>query len=103
MKKEIGKYQRPSTRFSKSGRTVTVTLHVDRRDYEFARAWAEFHSPAAPAGTAECQLEGYLSMALCSHRLKINWEPPADIQKLYEGSDTHKPGWKHGPDDGTPF
>jgi hypothetical protein len=49
-------FQRRGTRYSKDGQTVFATLRIDRRMYEFARAWAAFHAGADPAGTAEEQL-----------------------------------------------
>jgi hypothetical protein len=76
-------FQRASTRFANGGRTVLVWLRVDRRDYEFARQWAEFHAAAFPSGTAEDQLEGYLNMALLSHVADMKWIAPPEIEALY--------------------
>lgn len=76
-------FQRCGTRVSKDGRTAFVRLRVDRRLYEFARAWAAFHAEADPAGTAEDQLEGYLSAALWDQIVKTGWSPPHEIKALF--------------------
>jgi hypothetical protein len=95
-------HQRSSTRFSKDGCTVFVRLRVDRRDYEFARSWAAFHSEADPSGTAEEQLEGYLNMALLSHMQDMGWIAPKQIEELYSRSEYYeKPD--HDVDDGIPL
>ncbi len=75
--------QRSSTRFSEDGTSAVVTLRIDRRDYEFARAWAAVHAEADPQGTAEEQLEGYLAMALMQRRAESNWKPPPEIEALF--------------------
>jgi len=75
--------RRRGTRVSKDGRSVSVRLRVDRRDYEFARAWAAVHAEADPQGTAEEQLEGYLAMALMQRRAESGWTPPPEIEALF--------------------
>lgn len=77
-------HRRPDTRFARDGRSVFVTLNVDRRDYEYARAWAVFHAVADPDGTAECQLEGMLSAALLRAQIEDCWQPLPEIEALYE-------------------
>jgi hypothetical protein len=77
-------HQRADTRFSDDGRAVFVRLQVSREDYEFARSWAEFHSDADPAGTAEDHLEGTLNTALLSHRQELGWEPSEAIKAFCE-------------------
>lgn len=95
-------HRRNDTRFSKDGRTVFVTLRVDRRSYEFARSWAAFHADADPEGTAEDQLEGYLNMVLLSHMAETDWHAPPRIEAYYRGlMEGEKPG--HDLDDGIPF
>lgn len=76
-------FQRRGTRYSRDGQTVLATLRIDRRMYEYARAWAAFHAGADPAGTAEEQLEGYLNMALLVAMDASGWHPPPDIEALY--------------------
>lgn len=96
------KHQEKSTRFSRDGCTVFVMLRVDRRYYEFARAWAAFHAEAFPTGTAEDQLEGYLNMALMSHMQDMDWDAPPEIEALYPRlRECKKSG--DDPDDGIPF
>jgi len=100
--KQDNKHRRKGTRFSKDGRTVFVTLRVDRRSYEFARSWALHHADADPDGTAEDQLEGYLNTALLSHMDETDWNAPPRIQAYYRGlSDYEKSD--HDLDDGIPF
>ena len=77
------RYRRPGTRFSRDGCTAFVRLRVDRREYEFARAWAAFHAEGDPAGTAEDHLEGYLNMALMSHMADLRWRASPEIEALY--------------------
>jgi hypothetical protein len=96
------KHRRGGTRFSRDGRTVFVWLRVDRRDYEFARAWAAFHAEADPAGTAEDQLEGYLNMALMTHMDETDWNAPPEIEALYPRLSECKKS-KEDPDDEIPF
>lgn len=74
---------RESTEMSEDGCTVYVCLRVDRRDYEFARSWVEFHAVADPDGTVEGHLEGYLNTALARAISQANWRPSAAIQALY--------------------
>ena len=94
--------QRKSTRLAKDGRSVFVRLRVDRRDYEFARAWALFHAEADPCGTAEDQLEGALSMALMHNREKCGWQPPQEIAALFAADEI--PGNpRNSLDDGIPY
>lgn len=101
--KQDNEHQRNGTRFSTDGRTVLVTLLVDRRGYEFARAWAVFHAGADPAGTAEDKLDGYLNMALLSHMEDMGWVAPLEIEALYPRlSDSRKPNGDDL-DDGIPF
>ena len=100
--KRKNKHQRKGTRFSKDGRTVFVTLRVDRRSYEFARSWAAFHADADPDGTAEDQLEGYLNMALLSHMDETDWSAPPCIQAYYRGLREDEKS-VHDLDDGIPF
>lgn len=76
-------HRRATTAFSRDGRTVFVTLNVDRRDYEYARHWAVFHARADPEGTAECQLEGFLNSALLKGQIDDGWEPLPEIKALY--------------------
>jgi hypothetical protein len=100
--RQDNKYQRNGTRFSEDGCTVFVMLRVDRRSYEFARAWAAFHAEADPAGTAEDQLEGYLNMALMSHMQDMDWVASPEVEALYPRlSDREKSG--DDLDDGIPF
>lgn len=80
-------YRRSNTRFSDDGCTAFVRLRVDRRSYEFARSWAQFHAKADPGGSAEEQLEGYLNMALTSHMLDLDWTAPPEIEALYPDVD----------------
>jgi len=96
------KHQRVNTRFSADGRTVFVTLRIDRKDYEFARSWAVFHARADPQGTAEDHLEGYLNMALQEAREYANWRAPPEINALYPAVDRRFEG-KADMDDGIPF
>ncbi len=95
-------HQRSSTPFSKDGCTVFVRLRVDRRDYEFARSWAVFHSEADPGGTAEEQLEGYLNMALLSHIQDMGWMAPKQIEELYSQCEYYEK-FDPGMDDGIPL
>lgn len=83
MKQQNQPMQRASTRFSKDGTTALVTLRIDRRDYEFARAWAAVHAEADPHGTAEDQLEGHLALALMQRRAEFGWTPPPEIAALF--------------------
>lgn len=76
-------FQRPGTRYAKDGQTVFATLRIDRRMYEFARAWAVYHAGADPEGTAEVQLEGYLNTALMEAMDAADWQPPPEIEALY--------------------
>ncbi len=76
-------HRREATRFSREGRSVFVTLNVDRRAYEYARSWAVFHAPSDPEGTAECQLEGLIFRASLSGMCEDGWEAPAEIEALY--------------------
>lgn len=96
------KHQRCSTRFSDDGCTVFVRLRVDRRDYEYAKSWAEWHAPADPGGTAEDQLEGYLNMALTRSILYHNWFAPPKIKALYPKVQNDKSP-DGDMDDGIPF
>jgi hypothetical protein len=96
------KHRRNSTRFSKDGCTVFVVLRVDRRNYEFARAWAAFHADADPTGTAEDQLEGYLNMALMTHMDETDWKGPPEIEALYRRSSDYENSGDEV-DDGIPF
>lgn len=96
------KHQRASTRFSGEGRTVFVSLQIDRKDYEFARFWAEFHERADPNGTAEDHLEGYLNMALLGSRERANWRAPPEIEALYPSVGKAFRG-TDDMDDGIPF
>lgn len=83
-RKTLGKeLRRAYTRASRDGCTVFVRLRVDRRMYEFARAWASVHSGDAYDCTAEDQLEGYLNMALMSHIDDLDWCAPPEIESLY--------------------
>lgn len=92
---------RKGTRFSKDGLTAFVTLRVDRRGYEYARYWAEYHSEADPEGAAEDQLEGYLNMALLNAMHDRGWNAPPEIEALYPDT---KPDNNHlDMDDGLPF
>jgi hypothetical protein len=93
---------RSSTRLAKDGRSVFVRLRVDRRDYEFARAWAVFHAEADPQGTAEDQLEGYLSMALMHNRERCGWQPPEEIAALFAGDEVAR-NPQNPLDDGIPY
>lgn len=102
MENRNDRYRRPGTRFSKNGRTAFVRLRIDRRCYEFARAWAGFHAPAFPAGTAEDQLEGYLISALLEHMAALDWKAPPEIDALYP-QDRRDTGPKNDIDDGIPF
>jgi len=96
------KHRRGGTRFSKDGRTVFVTLRVDRRSYEFARSWAAFHADADPDGTAEDQLEGYLNTTLMTHMDETDWNAPPQIETYYHGlSEYGNPD--DDLDDGIPF
>lgn len=96
------RFQRPDTRFSRDGRNVFVRLQVERRMYEFARAWAAFHAEVDPAGTAEEQLEGYLYMALIEAVGAAGWRPPAEIEALYPAAEAGQ-GLPDEEDDGIPF
>jgi hypothetical protein len=90
---------RSDTRMLGDGGTVLVRLRVNRRAYELARWWAEFHSGAMPDGTAEDQLEGYLNAAMADaldsapDAFKAAW--PAPAAKAGTG--------KSDMDDGIPF
>lgn len=95
------KHQRADTRFSRDGCTAVVTLRVDRRAYEFARYWAEFHAQADPEGTAEDQLEGYLITALWKHMDESDWRAPPEIEALYPERAASKSA--DDLDDGIPF
>jgi hypothetical protein len=95
-------YERYETRYSEDGRTVLVVLRVDRRGYEFARAWAASHAEANPAGTAEDQLEGYLNMALMTHMDETDWNAPPEIEALYPRLSECKKS-SEDPDDEVPF
>ncbi|WP_126978579.1 hypothetical protein [Frigidibacter oleivorans] len=95
-------FQRRGTRVLKDGRTAFVRLQVDRRLYEFAKAWAAFHAEADPAGTAEEHLEGYLEATLREHMVKTGWSPPAEIKALFPAG--LLPGNpQNSLDDGIPF
>lgn len=95
-------FQRRETRISKDGRTVSVRLQVDRRLYEFAKAWAAVHAEADPAGTAEDQLEGYLAATLREQMEKTGWAPPPEIKALFPAG--LLPGNpQNSLDDGIPF
>ncbi|TPE48558.1 hypothetical protein [Amaricoccus solimangrovi] len=97
-----GEFQRRGTRISKDGKTVLVTLRVERRGYEFARAWASVHAKADPNGTAEEQLEGYLGMALATCISKTGWKPPEEIAALFATEE--RAGNPQNPlDDGVPY
>lgn len=76
-------HQRKGTRFCDDGRGVLVTLWVDRRNYEYARAWAQFHAAADPEGTAEDHLEGYLGGAVANCRWESRWRAPPEIESLF--------------------
>lgn len=98
--------QRPSTRFSKDGRTVFVTLEVDRRTYEFCRWWAVAHygrldGRKYPNFTAEDQLQGYLYAAM----IRAMDHPPADFEAKWPLSPLPEPAATHASDldDGFPF
>ncbi|MBJ6371800.1 hypothetical protein [Sedimentitalea arenosa] len=95
-------FERRDTRFSADGRTVFVRLRINRKDFEFARSWAEFHAAADPAGTAEDHLEGYLSMALLEAREHAKWRAPPEIEALYPAVDKGLRGLPDM-DDGIPF
>lgn len=77
------KHQQDDTAFSEDGCTVFVRLRVDRRHYEYARKWAAFHGPAMPDGTAEDQLEGYISAALDRAIAEDGWKAAPEIEALY--------------------
>ena len=83
MKKMEGHFCRENTVVSEDGRTVFCVVRVSRREYEFARDWAEYHSGADPAGTAEEQIEGYISTALSRHIQDMDWKASAEIGALY--------------------
>lgn len=100
--RQANKHRRSGTHFSKDGRTVFVTLRVDRRSYEFARSWAAFHADADPLATAEDQLEGYLNMALISHMVETDWNAPPRIEALYRGLNDYGNS-ESDLDDGIPF
>lgn len=85
------KFERASTRLSPDGTTVFVQLRVEREAYEFARHWAAFHAAAAPDGTAEDQLEGYLNMALTEAMEAADWTPPPEIEALRPKARPRKP------------
>ncbi len=95
-------YRRADTEFSADGRTVFATLRIDRKDYEFARSWAEFHARADPYGTAEDQLEGYLNMALLEAKARANWRAPPEIKALYLPVNRRSSA-ANDMDDGIPF
>jgi|AACY02.2.fsa_nt_gi hypothetical protein len=96
--KKPDRIQSNKARVSDDGCTVFVCLRVDRKAYEFARYWAAFHADADPHGTAECQLEGYLSTALGRAILTANWRPPPEIEALYPALTND-----HREDEGFPF
>lgn len=92
-------YRRAETRVSRDGCTVFVRLRVDRRSYEFARAWASVHASEVYDCTAEDQLEGYLNMALLSHMGDLDWRAAPEIEALFPEIAEQVSGF----DDGIPF
>ena len=71
---------RCQTSVSEDGRTVLVTLRVDRGEYEFARSWAAYLFCEEYPCTVESELENFLSSALSWHMNQMDWEPPAEIE-----------------------